>query len=158
MDGRITESRIRERLADAEALCAERGAGFTHLRRKVLELLLRRGSPAKAYDLQADMIASGRRAAPTTVYRALEFLTEQGLVHRIHALNAFVACSDDFRRCRHHDPLMLACSACEKSVEIANPEIGEFIRRALQPTGFCFQGNAMEIRGLCQACRMAAEG
>ncbi len=153
---RISESHIRRRLADAEALCAENGASFTSLRREVFELLLRRNAPAKAYDLQADMIASGHRAAPTTVYRALEFLTEQGLVHRINALNAYVVCSGDFRH-HHHAPLMLACSGCEKSIEISNPDVGEYIRRTLAPTGFHFQGNAMEIRGLCEACQGTAK-
>ena len=154
---RITESHIRRRLADAQALCEENGASFTRLRREVFELLLRRDAPAKAYDLQADMIASGHRAAPTTVYRALEFLTEQGLVHRINALNAFVVCSGDFRHHHHHAPLMLACSACETSIEISNPDVGETIRRVLEPTGFHFQGNAMEIRGLCETCQETAK-
>ncbi|MDL2283572.1 transcriptional repressor [Oxalobacter sp. OttesenSCG-928-P03] len=156
MSRRVSESHIRRRLAEAETLCRERGAGFTDLRREVFELLLRRVVPAKAYDLQADMIASGRRAAPTTIYRALEFLTEQGLVHRINALNAFVACTGDFRHHHHHDPLMLACSECEQSIEIVSPEIGESIRRALAPTGFQFQGNTVEIRGVCEACQLAA--
>ncbi|WAW10168.1 transcriptional repressor [Oxalobacter vibrioformis] len=154
---KVSENHIRRRLADAQALCDENGASFTSLRREVFELLLRRGAPAKAYDLQADMIATGHRAAPTTVYRALEFLTEQGLVHRINALNAFVACSGDFRHHHHHAPLMLACSGCEKSIEISSPDVGETIRRALEPTGFHFQGNAMEIRGVCESCQEAAK-
>ncbi len=156
MSHRVPESHIRQRLADAEVFCAERGVSFTPLRREVFELLLRRGGPAKAYDLLADMIAAGHRAAPTTVYRALEFLTAQGLVHRINSINAFVVCSEDFRHDHHHASLMLACSACEKSVEISTPEIGTYIRHALEPTGFHFQGNAMEIRGICQNCRIAS--
>jgi len=153
-NSRIQESFVRRRLAEAEALCRENGASFTSLRREVFELLLRKAGPAKAYDLQADMIATGHRAAPTTVYRALDFLTEQGLVHRVNALNAFVVCSGDFRH-RQHAPLMLACSTCEKSTEIADPDVGEYIRRALAPTGFHFQGSAVEIRGVCESCRIA---
>lgn len=154
---RVSESHVRRRLADAEALCRENGTSFTRLRREVFELLLRRNAPAKAYDLQADMIASGHRTAPTTVYRALEFLTEQGLVHRINALNAFVVCSGDFRHHHDHAPLMLACSACEKSIEISSPDVGETIRQALAPTGFHFQGNVMEIRGVCETCQGAGK-
>lgn len=157
MTNKASENHIKKRLSDAEALCARKRVEFTPLRREVFELLLRHGGPAKAYDLQASMIASGRRAAPTTIYRALEFLTEQGLVHRINALNAFVVCTGDFSHSHSHDSLMLACFSCEKSVEIFNPEMGEHIRRAILPTGFRFQGNAMEIRGVCEACRETAE-
>ena len=75
----------------AEALCEERGARFTDLRRKVYELILAKGTAVKAYDLIEQLSDDDRTAKPITVYRALDFLMEQGLVRRVDSLNAFVA-------------------------------------------------------------------
>ena len=78
---------MQQRLASATEHCAARGAQLTPQRAEVLELLLRRGGQAKAYDLQGDMQARHGRIAPTTVYRALDFLQEHHLVHKVDAEN-----------------------------------------------------------------------
>jgi Fur family zinc uptake transcriptional regulator len=74
-------------------LCAQKGLRLTALRRRVLELVWQSHKPLGAYDILAVLSEQdGRRAAPPTVYRALDFLLENGLVHRISSLNAFVGC------------------------------------------------------------------
>src|SRR5690606_39750546 len=90
---RLTERQIAAPIAHAEAHCRDRGAQLTAQRAEAYELLLPRNGSAKAYDLQRDLQQRRGRGAPTTLYRALEFLVEQGLVHRVDALNRFVACS-----------------------------------------------------------------
>ena len=80
-------------LADADALCARQGVRLTALRRRVLELVWQSHKPLGAYDILGTLSEEdGRRAAPPTVYRALDFLMENGLIHRIASLNAFIGC------------------------------------------------------------------
>jgi Fur family zinc uptake transcriptional regulator len=88
---RTQRAQIATRLAEAERLCNERGTLLTPLRREVFKLLLERGGSAKAYDLHEDMRNAHGRVAPMTVYRALDFLMQMQLVHRIESQNVFVA-------------------------------------------------------------------
>ena len=83
---------VETRLEQASALCARRGARLTDLRRQVLGLVLEAGRPVGAYDLLDRLRGTRRGAAPPTVYRALEFLMEHGLIHRVERLSAFVGC------------------------------------------------------------------
>ena len=75
-----------------EAVCEQRGAKLTELRRHVLGLILDAASPTGAYDLLDQLRQTRRGAAPPTVYRTLDFLLEQGLIHRVERLSAFVGC------------------------------------------------------------------
>src|SRR5581483_10400504 len=79
-------------MAIAEAVCLERGQRLTAMRRKVLDELLASHKPLGAYEIIDRLALRGARPAPITAYRALEFLRENGLVHRIESRNAFVAC------------------------------------------------------------------
>ena len=78
-------------LSNAETVCQQRGVRLTPQRRRVLEIVAGSHSPLGAYDILEQMDFAGRRSAPITVYRALDFLIEQGLVHRLASLNAFAA-------------------------------------------------------------------
>jgi len=80
-------------LAEAETICARQGLRLTALRKRVLELVWASHKPLGAYDILGVLSdEDGRRAAPPTVYRALDFLLENGLVHRIASLNAITDC------------------------------------------------------------------
>ena len=79
-------------IAHAEAICAARRERLTPIRRHVLEALLASHKPLGAYEIIDRLAARGARPAPITIYRALDFLREKGLVHRIESRNAFIAC------------------------------------------------------------------
>src|ERR1039458_9984114 len=79
-------------IAHAEAICAARKQRLTPVRRRVLEALLASHAPLGAYELIDRLALCGARPAPITIYRALDFLREQGLAHRIESRNAFIAC------------------------------------------------------------------
>lgn len=144
---------IDARLADAARQCRARGAQLTTQRREVLELLLRRGGTAKAYDLQDDMRQRHGRVAPTTIYRALDFLMAQGLVHRVDALNTFVACNDAEHA--DHQPLFLVCSSCQAATELHDHAMAAAIARTVRAAGAGFRQTAVEIKGQCQRCQQA---
>src|SRR5919204_1424092 len=87
------DSCIDRALDRAAQLCEERGARLTALRREVLALVWRGHEPVGAYAILEALRRSHPGAAPPTVYRALDFLIEHGLIHRIESLNAYVGCS-----------------------------------------------------------------
>jgi Fur family zinc uptake transcriptional regulator len=140
---------IHSALAAAEQLCKERGALLTPIRRKTLELIWNSHKAIKAYDLLDQLRPINDAAKPSTVYRALDFLLEQGLIHRVESLNAFVGC-----HCSgiQHDQLLLICSVCHDIEEReANPVLAA-LATELQQAGFIPQRKTLEIHGLCQNC------
>jgi Fur family zinc uptake transcriptional regulator len=137
----------REALAAAEAACAERGERLTPVRRRTLEILLESHVALGAYDVLARLKAEGFGGQPPVAYRALSFLVEQGLAHRIEGLQAFVACA---RPGGAHEPAFLVCRRCRRVAEEALPET------APQAEGFAVERRVVEAQGLCPDCRDAA--
>ena len=117
-------------LGDAERLCAHRGARLTMLRRRVLERVWRSHAPVGAYDILDTLRTGSRRAAPPTVYRALAFLIEHGLVHRLESRNAYVGCA---MPAVPHSGQFLICHDCGSVGELADPARGGLSLRRLAP-------------------------
>lgn len=139
-------------LTAAEAVCARRGVRLTELRRRVLELVWRSHRPVGAYDLLEALADERRRAAPPTVYRALDFLMEQGLVHRIHSLNAFVGCVAAGNR---HTAQFLICSECGDATEFDDPALDGAFDRLGAERGFSVHSRVIELQGCCARCSSA---
>lgn len=142
---------IGDALTAAKEICSARGARLTDLRLQVLELIWQNHKPLGAYDLM-DMlaIASTRRVAPPTVYRALDFLLEQGLIHRINALNAFVGCPSPQKNHQNH---FLICRQCGVAVELNSPKLSDDIVAHAKTSGFSVESQSVEIMGLCPNCQ-----
>ena len=145
---------VRDALAEAEALCARDGLRLTALRKRVLELVWASHKPLGAYDILGVLTEEdGRRAAPPTVYRALEFLLENGLVHRIASLNAFVGCNHPGEA---HQGQFLICRSCQVSIELEQPAVHQAILDGASAVGFQVEGQTVEVVGQCAACRKQA--
>lgn len=134
----------------AEDICRDRGLRFTRQRRKVLELVWNSHKPVGAYEILDGLGRDGRRAAPPTVYRALEFLIEADLVHRLDSLNAYIGCPDPGNP---HIGQFLICGSCHSVTELDDPEITELVESKASRLGFSPSEQTVEIRGLCKACR-----
>lgn len=139
-----------EALDAAGRVCARRGARLTRLRREVLAILWRDHAPHGAYAILEALRREGRRAAPPTVYRALDFLLAHGLVHRIESRNAFVGCPDPRRP---HDGQFLICAECGDTAELSDARIRAAIREGARALGFRVTGETIEIAGLCAHCQ-----
>ncbi|KPB12423.1 Zinc uptake regulation protein [Pseudomonas amygdali pv. lachrymans] len=140
-------------LAEADALCAKQGLRLTTLRRRVLELVWQSHKPLGAYDILAVLSdEDGRRAAPPTVYRALDFLLENGLVHRIASLNAFTGCNHPTHA---HQGQFLICRLCHAAIELQHPAISNAVIDAAAGVGFAVEGQTVEIVGVCAGCKAA---
>lgn len=136
-------------LAEAERHCAANGVKLTSVRRQVLELVLRHTGVIKAYQLLADLQRERGVAAPPTVYRALDFLVEQGLLHKVDALNGYIVCQR-FDCC--HAGLILACTECGAVQELDAASTLAAMGQSLSGTGFVPAPQNLLITGLCQAC------
>ncbi|SFS02534.1 Fur family transcriptional regulator [Yoonia litorea] len=141
---------VRAALAEAEAASAARKVQLTPVRRRVLEILLESHAAMGAYDVLARLDAEGLGSKPPVAYRALSFLVEQGFVHRIEKLNAFVACA---RPGSEHDPAFMICRACGK---VAEAQVSAALAQPAAASGFVVERTVVEAEGLCPACQPEA--
>ena len=138
-------------LAAAESACAARKVQFTPVRRRTLEILLEAHAALGAYDVLARLDADGFGAKPPVAYRALSFLVDQGFVHRIERLNAFVACAHPDTA---HDPAFLICRACGTVAEAH--AAANSLDASIADTGFQVEQTVIEAEGLCPSCQEAS--
>src|SRR3569832_6787 len=135
----------------AERVCAKRAQRFTPIRRQVLEALLSSHRPLGAYEIIEELAKSTPRPAPITVYRALDFLMENGLVHRIESRNAFLACAHD-----HDEAAMVAfliCERCGLVGEVPAAPVAQSLNTSARATGFAPRMSIVEIAGVCAHCQ-----
>lgn len=139
-----------ELLERAERAC-DMGAGrLTPLRRRVLEILAEGHRPLGAYELIERLAGEGRRIAPTTAYRTLDFLIGQGLVHRLASRNGFIACSSGHRS---GDVVMvLMCGMCGEVAESDAASLGTEVSRLAKRAGFLPRAQVIELDGACGRC------
>jgi Fur family zinc uptake transcriptional regulator len=141
-------------IAHAERVCAARQERLTPTRRRVLEALLASHQPLGAYELIDRLAEDGARPAPITIYRALDFLRDQGFVHRIESRNAFIACVHNHAS---GDPVVfLICERCGAVGEAAGAAVADTIRSASRAAGFTPKTPVIEISGICAYCKRAA--
>ncbi len=140
---------VEDALQRAEVLCGERGERLTPLRRRVLELVWDNHQPVKAYELLAMLAGERKRAAPPTVYRALDFLRDAGLVHKIESLNAFIGCAKPDRR---HCAQFLICIGCGAVAEMDDPALTGKIAANAKRLGFRVHQETIEVEGYCGSC------
>ncbi|MCC5857990.1 MAG: transcriptional repressor [Ectothiorhodospiraceae bacterium] len=145
---------VDDALAQAEANCRRKGVRLTPIRRRVLELIWRRHEPVKAYDLLDSLKSNHRSAAPPTVYRALDFLLEEGLIHRIESLNAYVGCGDPGKP---HLGQFLICQQCNAVAELNDPDIRNLLLEKAGAMGFQVHWQTIEINGICPQCRQSVQ-
>jgi Fur family zinc uptake transcriptional regulator len=162
MDAPVTQGfspRTDAALARAAAACEQRGAKLTELRRDVLGLILEADEPAGAYDLLERLRARRGGAAPPTVYRALDFLLDQRLIHRIERLSAFVGCLDahGHEPGHHHAAQFLICRTCGHVIEIEDEAVAHALEAAAHRAGFAVARATVEAEGICADCAATAE-
>jgi Fur family zinc uptake transcriptional regulator len=138
-------------LADAEVACAARGARLTPLRRRTLSALVSEHRPLGAYEIMERMASDGPRPAPITVYRALDFLLEHGLVHRIASRNAFIACAH--KHTSSDSAVFLICERCGTVGESSSAAVTQALQDAATAAGFVSHRPVIEVVGICVHCR-----
>ncbi|EIM02044.1 Fur family transcriptional regulator [Rhodanobacter thiooxydans] len=128
----------------------ERGLRLTPLRKEVLELIATAHKPVKAYDLLDQLREKHGNAAPPTVYRALDFLLENGFIHKLESINAFVSCHHPAEA---HQVPFLICDTCASAQEVCDERVAELIEAQARAFGFRPQAQTLEVHGTCRHCR-----
>jgi Fur family zinc uptake transcriptional regulator len=143
---------LEDRLTRAEQICARRGARLTDIRRNVLRLIMESREPVGAYTLLDALRSRHGSGKPPTIYRALDFLLAQGLVHRVERLNAFVSCHDDAGHHHHHAAQFLICRVCGQVTEIEDLRAEDAVLAAARSMGFHADKVVVEVEGKCREC------
>ncbi len=130
--------------------CASAGLRLTPLRQRVLELVWKKHEPIKAYDILDQLKREHSGSAPPTVYRALDFLQAQGMVHKIESLNAYIGCGNPADQ--HQSSQFLICKQCGSVAELNDADIKELFREKAKQLGFDIIGETVEISGSCSNC------
>ncbi len=143
----------RQALERAANLCHQRGARLTEPRRRVLEIIWNSPIPLGAYAILDVLRDAGRQSAPPTVYRALDFLLEQGLIHRLASLNVFTGCRQP--DCRHSGQFLI-CRDCGQVDELNNPVVENLLRAEASSREFEVLAQMVEVLGRCPDCRRGA--
>ncbi|MDD7804867.1 MAG: transcriptional repressor [Endozoicomonas sp. (ex Botrylloides leachii)] len=135
-------------------LCQKRGARLTPLREKVLTLVWKNHSPIGAYDILTELIRQeSRQAQPPTVYRALDFLQEQGLIHRLSSINAYIGCTNPVAHTNsQHRASFFICSKCRITLEVDSTKVANALNSCAQEHAFSIEHGSIEITGLCFNC------
>jgi Fur family zinc uptake transcriptional regulator len=141
---------IKQALDSAQELCRMRNSRLTPIRKRVLELIWQSHKPLGAYHLLSMLTQEGHNSAPPTIYRALDFLLEQQLVHRIASLNAYTGCVSP--EMKHHG-YFLICRECGTALELEADAISRCIRQSALTQQFLIESETVEVSGLCPSCR-----
>ena len=150
----MNKQQLNRVIDEANHVCARSGGRLTMKRRGVLELLLASDTPLSAYEITDAYNKVTEKSMPTmSVYRILEFLESEDLVHKLSSTNKYVACSHITCGRVHDIPQFLICSECQSAKEIAISksiidELGKLVGKA----GYTLTNLQMELRCLCNSC------
>ena len=170
----FTTADVEARLRAAQEQCRADGVRFTPLRQQIYALILQADKPVGAYDLitqlqqmrlveseaskadeskAADAKSSKKErqknVAPPTVYRSLEFLLSENLIHQLTSINAYVPCCHPRAP---HTAAFLICEQCQRVQECSSMPVQEIMSFAEQDVGFKVAHSVIELSGYCQDC------
>ena len=128
---------------------AERGVRLTDQRKTVLQLLCVSDKPLSAYELLERLRGVVKNPAPPTIYRALDFLLEQGLVHKLESLHAYVGCA---HLDHPHASQFLICDDCGEVAELEDSSVTKSLEAAGKAIGFRTNRPVVEVLGTCAQC------
>ena len=140
---------------EIERACIERRLRLTPLRKDVLRLVVESDRPIKAYDLLHAIRASNAVTAPPTAYRALHFLVDQGFIHKLESVNAYMRCHHP--RVPHAVPFLI-CDTCECAMEMEDDRTASLIEEKAAALGFAPRTQTLEVHGICRDCAAAHVG
>lgn len=151
----IDDMNISKIIQQAEKNCLEQGGRLTPKRRHVLEILLEANQPQSAYEI-ADLYQrkTDEKIPAMSVYRMLDFLLEQGLVHKLASTNKFLACSHIACEHSHQTPQFLICDNCQSVSEIGiDSKLINALETSISDKHFQLNSPQLELHGLCENCQ-----
>lgn len=141
----------------AEQHCKANGSRLTAKRKQVLSGLLKSNKALSAYELVDFCKKEFGEALPAmSVYRILDFLQGERLVHKLDLANKYVACSHIACDHAHGVPQFLICGQCQKVKEISIHKLAiEALQREVAAAGFHLASPQLEMNCICTKCMTA---
>jgi Fur family zinc uptake transcriptional regulator len=142
----------------AEQNCKSHGARLTIKRKQILSLLVQSSKALSAYELiDLFLQQSGEKIPAMSVYRILDFLEAENLVHKLKLANKYIACSHITCKHEHGVPQFLICSTCHivKEITINKSTITE-LQSTVKNAGFQLVSPQLEINCICNECLASA--
>lgn len=136
-------------LAQVTTYCKENGIRFTEPRQYVLEIIADSQKPIVAYDILRELAKKLDNPKPPTAYRAIEFLSEHGFIHRIESLNAYIACHSDHR---HQGSQFMVCDDCGTVIETHLCHLPDPLIQKTRDANFHMNKWNVELHGSCGKC------
>lgn len=146
--------KVQKIIDHAELHCKNNGARLTKKRKQILSVLLISEKALSAYEL-VDFCKSefGESIPAMSVYRILNFLQDESLVHKLNLANKYVACSHITCDHAHEVPQFLICGQCQKVKEISiSKAFIQKLKRNVQEAGFQLVSPQLEMNCLCESC------
>ena len=140
---------IDDAMSKAEFICQDKGLRFTEIRKFILRLIWENHKPSKAYDLLDKISKMNYSAEPPTIYRALDFLMDNGFIHKINSLNAYIGCVHPLK---HNQCYFIICKNCNHVEECCDESITNSIQKTLSVNRFSHKDITLEISGDCYDC------
>lgn len=137
-------------LIQAEQLCRQRKVRLTPQRLEVLRLMSQQRGAISAYNLLDLLRIAEPQAKPPTVYRALDFLLDQGFIHRVESANSYILCHHFSKPI--HTSAMFICNRCKQVTERATKRVEKTIQNLAQELGFTLHHSVVEAHGICISC------
>ncbi|MDF1583471.1 MAG: transcriptional repressor [Methyloprofundus sp.] len=143
------KSCMQHALKSAEQICTKKGVRLTVIRKRILELICTGHKAIGAYELLDLFKLEDPKAKPVTIYRALDFLMEAGLVHKIESLNAFIGC---LQAEKQHKSVILICDNCKNAYELDATAVYDSLFALSESMQFKPKCLTLELHGLCASC------
>jgi Fur family zinc uptake transcriptional regulator len=146
-------------MSAAEQKCIQGGIRFTKRRKQVLSVLIEADVALSAYEIAERCNAGSDSNMPAmSVYRILDLLQDQNLIHRLEIANKYVSCSHMTCSHEHDQSQFLICGGCRHVEEIyLSPDAVDALQTAASSAGFSAISPQLEIKGWCADCRQSNE-
>jgi len=145
---------VNQIVAHAETLCKSHGARLTTKRKLILSSLIQSEKALSAYDL-IDLCKENfnEKIPAMSVYRILEFLENEKLVHKLKLANKYIACSHITCDHDHGVPQFLICGTCDHVKEISiNKSTISQLKSDVEQAGFQLVNSQLEMNCICNSC------
>ncbi len=140
---------IKKAVKSFEDYCAQNNLRITPPRLSAFKIVHSAKKPITAYDVLEAMGKDIKNPKPPTAYRALDFLSDHGFVHRIESLNAYVSCDVNHK---HDGSQFMICDSCGDVDEIHLCSLPKTLQDKVENEKFTLHHWNVEVHGICANC------
>jgi Fur family transcriptional regulator, zinc uptake regulator len=130
--------------------CAKLSLTLTSLRREVLFILWQAKKPVKAYELLAELVKTNSQSKPPSIYRALNYFADKGIVHKIESIQSYTLCCEPQKQLVSE--VLMVCDTCHHVIEIHDPDLQHLVSKLSKENFFSLHDDIIELKGLCANC------